>query len=401
MFKKVFVILILLFFLTGCYDREEIDNITYVIALGIDKGEKDNLKLTMQYFTINEKSADDVGNEETASIVIEASSIMNAINIVNNSIDRKVSFSHTKLIVLSEELARQGNIIRLLKPIQNSREFRPNIYMAVSKDSASDYLKTIEKLNKSNIARYYRLIFSSYEYSGYYMASTKDDFYYKMCECDVGAVVPYVSINHVKDVENIAKQVSKNGNYKAGKIPEKGKEAKAQIMGVAVFNEDKMVGVLNGEEVTYFLMAIGEFKKSLYTINDPLSPKDIVNVRLNKRARPKIKVSIRNNKPKIDVDIKLVAEYVYFESDVDYNKSRNNARLVNHIENTIKGNISKVLEKTAKEYKSDICLFGKHARKNFLTWKEWEKYGWENKYKDVNFDVNVSVKIKMLGMIKQ
>ena len=167
MAKKIMVLIIAMLpmFLTACYDKEEIDNITYVVAVGIDKGKKENLRLTMQYFTINEKAEGDVGNEETASVYVEASSIMNAINILNSSIDRKLSFTHTKLIVISEELAKAGNLKQILKPLENSKQFRPNIYMAVSKQSAGKYLKKIEKLKKPNIARYYRLMFSYYEYS--------------------------------------------------------------------------------------------------------------------------------------------------------------------------------------------------------------------------------------------
>ena len=211
MAKKIIILVIALMpmLLTACYDKEEIDNITYVIALGIDKGKKENLRLTMQYFTINEKSEENVGNNGTASISIEAPSIITAINIINNSIDRKLSFSHTKLIVMSEELAREGNLKTILKPLENSREFRPNVYMAISKQDAEKYLKAIEKLKRPNLARYYRLMFSSYEYSGYYMVSPKDDFYYKLADKDVGAYTPYVAVNELEKGEDIEKLISK------------------------------------------------------------------------------------------------------------------------------------------------------------------------------------------------
>lgn len=413
MAKKIIVLVIALLpmFLTACYDREEIDNITYIIALGIDKGKKENLRLTMQYFTINEKSEGNVGNEETTSICIEASSIINAVNMVNNSIDRKLSFSHTKLIVISEELARTGNLKTILKPIENSREFRPNIYMAVSKQSAEKYLKTIEKLKKSNIARYYRLMFSSYEYSGYYMASPKDDFYYKLCDNDVGAYAPYIAVNELEKDEDIEKlidakegskkDVVRNGDFLAGDIPEKGKETKVQIMGIAVFNKDKMVGVMEGEEVTHFLMVIDEFKRSIYTIKDPIKKNNNINISLHKNNNPNIHVSFKDGKPKIRVDISLSGEYVYFESDVNYNNREKNAILVNYIQTAMATRTKELLNKTAREYKSDICLFAKQARKKYLTWQEWEKYNWRKKYEDAEFDVNVDVKIKMRGMIEQ
>lgn len=48
------IIAILLIFslclgLTGCYDKKEVDDLAYVLALGIDKGKTNTLKVTLQY----------------------------------------------------------------------------------------------------------------------------------------------------------------------------------------------------------------------------------------------------------------------------------------------------------------------------------------------------------------
>lgn len=398
MTKKILIIIIILLpiFLTACYDKEEIDSITYVIALGLDRGEHQKLKITMQYFTINEKSEGESANEDTASITLEASSIMEGINLVNNSIDKKLSFSHTKLMVISEKLATEGNLINILKPLQNSKEFRPNVYIAVCKGSSRKYLKAIENLKKSNIARYYKSIFSSYKYSGYYYTSPKDDFYHKMCDKHVSAVVPYVAENESRNNSKI-----ENNIFLAGKMNEEGKETKIQIMGLAVFNKDKMVGVLTGMEATHFLMIIGEFKQALYTVEDPLAKNRMINVSLKAYKHPKIRVNTKNGNPTVTIDIKLNGEYLYFESDVDYNQKDKNAILVNYIEHTIATKIKGLLNKTSKDFGSDICLFAKYARWNFKTWQEWEKYNWNKKYPTIQFNVNVDMKIKMTGMTKQ
>jgi len=46
--KFLLVIFLLPLFLTGCYDRFELDNLAYVIALGADVGSGDNLNITYQ-----------------------------------------------------------------------------------------------------------------------------------------------------------------------------------------------------------------------------------------------------------------------------------------------------------------------------------------------------------------
>ena len=46
--KFIFLILLLPLFLTGCYDRFELDNLAYVIAIGVDPGENGNVNITYQ-----------------------------------------------------------------------------------------------------------------------------------------------------------------------------------------------------------------------------------------------------------------------------------------------------------------------------------------------------------------
>ena len=46
--KFIFLILLLPLFLTGCYDRFELDNLAYVIAIGVDTGENGNVNITYQ-----------------------------------------------------------------------------------------------------------------------------------------------------------------------------------------------------------------------------------------------------------------------------------------------------------------------------------------------------------------
>ena len=49
---NIFIILIisvLIFSLSGCYSAQSIDDLTYAIALGIDKGEHNNLAITVQF----------------------------------------------------------------------------------------------------------------------------------------------------------------------------------------------------------------------------------------------------------------------------------------------------------------------------------------------------------------
>ena len=45
---KILIICLLPFLITGCYDRKELDDLAYAIAIGIDKGAEQNLDITYQ-----------------------------------------------------------------------------------------------------------------------------------------------------------------------------------------------------------------------------------------------------------------------------------------------------------------------------------------------------------------
>ena len=110
--KRIFIfILIIILFLafSSSYTALSIDNIETVVAIGIDTSDSNNLKVSFQF--TNSSSVSETGtSEQSPSIVysIDASSISSAINQMNAYVGKELSFSHCKLIAISEELANQG-----------------------------------------------------------------------------------------------------------------------------------------------------------------------------------------------------------------------------------------------------------------------------------------------------
>ena len=60
MVKKIFIILLILIFclftLTGCYSAEGLETLAYAVAIGIDKGESDKIRLSLQFAVLSESS---------------------------------------------------------------------------------------------------------------------------------------------------------------------------------------------------------------------------------------------------------------------------------------------------------------------------------------------------------
>ena len=63
------IIIICLVSLTGCYDAQGIENLAYVVALGIDKGENNKIKLSLQIALPSDNSSGGDSSQSKQSTV--------------------------------------------------------------------------------------------------------------------------------------------------------------------------------------------------------------------------------------------------------------------------------------------------------------------------------------------
>ena len=111
-FKKIFIailIIMLLLAFSKSYSTLNIDNLSVVVAMGIDVSDKNHLQISFQF--TNPSSVSESGTSEQAPSIIysvDASSISSGINLINTYIGKSVNLSHCKIIAFSEELASRG-----------------------------------------------------------------------------------------------------------------------------------------------------------------------------------------------------------------------------------------------------------------------------------------------------
>ena len=110
--SKIFIFALIVMFIIGfsnSYFSLNIDNLAYVLALGIDKGDDNNLKVSFQFST--PVSSSESGSSEPVKTMVNttsASSISTAINLMNSYLGKQINLSHCKVIIFSEELAYEG-----------------------------------------------------------------------------------------------------------------------------------------------------------------------------------------------------------------------------------------------------------------------------------------------------
>lgn len=376
--KKKFAILIFLFLapsiiLTGCYDSREVDNMAYVTAIGVDKGTNENLKFTLQFavplnisggIETGEKS--EGGKSPLDNMTIEADTLYSAIDYANNSISKQVNVAHCKLLVFSDELAKEG-LNKYSNMLLKGKDFRPNTFVAASIGEAGEYLKHISSQLELNPTRYYELIFDK-EYSAFTPTTYIKDYLSNSESQEIETVMPLALV--VTD--------------------ETGENPQSQINGMAIFKDNKMVGTATGEETTLYKMLNGTYHHSHFTIQ---TQDNKTVYALTQNRKPKINVTLKGDTPNISVWLDLSGELISAQEAVLKNTQESEAEVIAVLESQAED----FLKKTATIYDSDIIGFGKYAKRNFWTESEWNDYRWNEKYQNAEFNVQVNFKLIRTG----
>lgn len=437
--------------LCGCYDADEPNDIVYTVALGIDKSETEGeYEITIQFAKPTQISGGaseegGKGGSETFSLVtVNAPTIYSAVNLANHIVSKRFTLSHTKLIVFSEEVAMEG-VIGMADTIARSSDIRPNIYLAVAKGGAKKYLSGINPVVEINPEKYYQLIFEN-EYAGYIPKNLSQNFYFYMNSKERNSILPIAAIEEKtqdskeeksssggeqksggsgggekgqqggesqsgeeqeKSSQQEKKQereipVNKQGfefnvkDYVAGRMDVE-KENEGEVMGLAVFQKDRMIAELNSIESQLYSIANGEFVYSYTNYYSKASPEYPTTLRLEQERHPVYHIDVSDDRPKIKIDVYLegdflsVSPFEYLENEMtEYEKE-----LTEYTEQAL----MKFLKKTSNELGADIVGFGSHAKACFRTYKDFEAYNWLEKYKDTEFNVNVSFKLRGTGLI--
>lgn len=170
MIKKTIAVLLVLILclltLTGCYNAEGLETLAYAVAMGIDKGENNEIKISLQFAIPNNSDGGGGSSQSQNSTLtaVDCATIDSGIALVNSYISKKVNLSHCKAIIISEELAYEG-ISEYIYTIVNNLEIRPDCNIIISRCDAYDYLNNSEPTLETVSARYYEFILNSSEYT--------------------------------------------------------------------------------------------------------------------------------------------------------------------------------------------------------------------------------------------
>lgn len=394
--------------LTGCWGGRETDEIAYALAVGFDKGEKDNLVVTVSI--ANPRSATGTagggGGEASgthAVLSVETYAPIAMINLINTTIERRLSLQHAKAFVFSEELAREG-LNKWTLPIIRHREVRDTASIFVCRGKAREFIEKSSPFLELSASKQYDLIARISQENGLFPSINLNEFYGSLKSESIEPTAPLAAV-HEGELESAKPGVDKGGElslgkYLAGEVPVAGKH-KAQFCGTAVFRGDKMAGYLNGEETRYYLLLRGLFNSGLISILDPFAEEPaFVGFQVRQARSPKYQVNIdQDGNVSINVDIFLEPELAATTGVTTIARLDLKSTYEEALSNYIQQGCDTLVKRTQEEFRSDIFGFGYQVKHHFLTIKQWEEFDWLERYPDAQINVTVHSRIRRTGSI--
>lgn len=385
------IIVLLIFSLSGCYSVQSIDDLTYVIALGIDKGKNNTLALTVQFtFPTSSESA---SGEAAPTIVntVECASINSGITLLNSYTSKEINLSHCKIIVFSEELAVSG-IGEEIFTLSNQVEIRPDSNIIISKSTAKEYIENSKPELENLVAKYYELNLFSQEYAGFTENISISNFFNKL---NTTSIEPTAILGNGNKLNLSSSNNSKDElDIVAGELPITEYKRESENLGIAVFKDDKMVGELTAIETMLHLILTDNFESGIITLNHPLKENSTIDIALYSHKKTNIDAKLINGSPFASIEVFLNSRLLSVDKnsgDFDSDEIKELESLINsYLENAILN----YLYKTSKEFESDIDGIGQSLLTKFKNSKEWNNYNWPQNYKNTFFKVHVNTNIK-------
>lgn len=407
-FKKIFFIILLFIILitsSGCTHSFGVEELAYVIAIGLDTSEDDDLELTLQFATSG-NSSDSSGEgssssgsskQSTKSTIssVKCKTIDSGITLINSHISKKINLSHCKEIIISEDLAKKG-IINYLDTLVTNPELSNSAEIVVSKCTAKKYIEKVNPVFEGLLSEYYSASLKTNTYTAYSTNMNLSTFY---CLLKDSYFEPYASLGNItEDADSNSSSNSQitdsiNGNYIAGNYDIDDKNP-IQTIGFVAFKDDKLVGEFTGLDCVCFSIINNTLEECNLSIPHPFYENKYMDLYVTSSKKTKCKIDTSSDYPIIHLDIYLTGFGQSVDEAISYGDEENIEKIKQSAENYTQQSILNFLNKTSTEYNSDICGFGRYAVKNCLTMEQWADYNWLDNYKNVVFDVNVSFNIK-------
>lgn len=355
------LLLLIIITFSETYDVRGVEELSYVLAIGIDKSDSPEEPLALTIQIVKPDTSQGGGTKKTTEIkTVNCNSFSLGIAMLNLENAYELNLSHCSAIVISEELAKDG-IENFVGTVGNNTEIRPTCNVLICQESAKDFLEAASKIEDVS-AKFYNSFINSAKTTSYVTPCRLSEFY-------------AATTNDVKQPVAVYSFI---------------KDDTLESLGLAAFKECKMVGRLSGLDTLCYNILTNNFDRATIEIYNSQNDGIPITVDISRSDNTKIQVKLEDGKPTATCQINIEAKLISAGKNFDLTSPQSQVEIESEINKFLEDNISNFLYRTSEEYKSDIIGFQGYFKRNFLTQDELDKYNWEKLYPETKFQIQTT-----------
>jgi len=355
-------------FISGCWDYKDIDRRIFVGGVGVDKSEQTerydiSFMIPVVRAIAGGEGGGGGGGGDAKPVLVKstlAHSVTEAARNLALRLDRDLFFEHMRIVVIGEDVAREG-MEPVLNPFMRQTEFNRRSRIAIAAGEAQKVMEVQTVIEKIPTA-YLESIYANIYLSGKFVDGDLGDFFHQV---------------HAT-----------GGNALVSKITPSSHEV--NIGGGAVVKHFKLVGWLSEDETQGINFFQGKISGGIITVDDPKGKGRCTFVVLN--AHRQLQLTAEGPAPEFLLKVNVEGNIAETTEGVSLDIQD---------EKVIEGLVCQKIRSEARlqgDYRVDLLRLGDYLHKYHpKLWKEY-KDRWEDIFPDVRISVDVSARVKNIGV---
>lgn len=373
--RAPFIISIILIVVSssGCWDYREINKLSIVTGIAVDRGDNSKYKITFEIVDTQEGGIEK--KIKSKLIESEGETLFDAIRNALKVSSPKLYLGHMNIVILSEQIAKEG-VIDIIDFLNRNAEPRLNIDLIVSKEKTANEILSAQSTTAA---------IRSFEIEQ--MLKVQED----LSKSPRVKVYQFVNDLPCKGIAPV---------LPAMRVVESAGKKTFALSGAAVFKGDKMVGYLNEEESNYYCYVSDKLRRGLIVIKD--SPEtEGVDITLEiYDSETKVKPIYSDGKVSMDIMIKVRAALAEQSGNNKFESGTEILKMQKAAEEYLESKTAMTIQSVQKKFSLDIFGFGKKVYSEMP--QLWKEIGsdWTPIYKEMDVNVSASVELKNRGLLR-
>ncbi|MBW7474099.1 Ger(x)C family spore germination protein [Paenibacillus oenotherae] len=381
-------LLLIVVVLSGCWNSKELSHLAIVSAIGVDKlPDTAHYRISFQVVNPSEISSDvQGGGGKTTAITVFADNgktLFEVIRKASRKAPRELLFSHVKVLVIGEPLAREG-ITELFDTFERLNQTRLTTKVLVARNATAEtvlgVVTPMEEIPADAMAG--KLQFSASLWSEN-VEYTIDDI-----------IRALVSMGKEPVISGVVIQGEPERGATQANVRRTTPDATIMMRGLAMFKEGKMQRWLDGVEARGTVRLLDKVKSSAVEL-ECAEEKNVLSIELT-RSKTSKKVSIHNGRPKLEVSIIQEGNLVEMKCAIDLTRMHELMKLEKKWSQQTVKDVTAAIQ-AARKQQVDIFGFGESLnRSNNKEWKRVVK-DWDALFAQSEIQVKADSFIRNTG----